>query len=226
MSAHRRHRIDRQAAERLFGAHERGSLGHHVRGVPARDHDPLVDLLAAAAAATPADPAGEEAAVAAFRMTRGRLVAPAPPVRRSVLAGLLTVQAAAVVSAAAVGGLALAASTGVLPSPLHPEPAPAPTVTHRPTTPARASTNPGASAAASGLLGLCQAYHILPVAERGRALDTPAFGDLVVAAGDKANVEGFCAVLFASEQAGGTPSARPTSHTPNPHASRTPPPPR
>jgi hypothetical protein len=222
MSAHRRHRIDREAAERLLGAHERGNPMHPVRGV-ASGRDPLADLLAAAAVPSPVDPAGEEAAVTMFRMARSSYAAPAPPVRRSVLARLLTVQAAAVVGAAAAGGLALAASTGVLPTPLHPGPPPASTVTHRPTTPARSSTNPGASAAASGLLGLCHAFDNHVGAERGRALDSPAFGDLVVAAGGKANVEGYCADLFAAEIAAQhSPSGQPTSHPPNPHTSRTP----
>lgn len=223
MSAHRRHRIDREAAERLLGAHERGSYRHPVRGVPARGHDPLADLLAAAAATSPADPVGEEAAVAAFRMAQWSSTAPDPPGRRSVLTRLLTVQAAVVVGAAATGGLALAASTGVLPTPLHPAPPAATTVTDRPTTPARSSTNPGASAAASGLLGLCHAYDAKVGAERGHALETPAFGDLVVAAGGKANVESYCANLFAAEAAARhSPSGRPTSHTPNPHASGAP----
>ncbi|MGE5828961.1 MAG: hypothetical protein ACM30G_11470 [Micromonosporaceae bacterium] len=219
MSTPRRHRIDREAAERLLGAYERGSPRYPVRGVPARD--PLADLLTEAAAVSPADPAGEEAAVAAFRAAR--VSVPHAARRRSMLARMLTLPAALALGAVAAGGLALAASTGVLPTPLHPGTAAAPTVNHRPTTPARASTHPGASAAASGLLGLCQAYdhHVGP--ERGRALDTPAFGDLVVAAGGKANVDDFCAGLLASEDATEPPmKSAPPSRTPNPHASRTP----
>ncbi|WP_236791518.1 hypothetical protein [Amycolatopsis sp. GM8] len=105
MSAHRSRRIDRHTAEQLL----RGEPG--VRTGP----DALSGLLSAAKApATGGELAGEETAVMAFRAARP---GPAPRTRRRSVIGMLTVKvAAAAAGAVAVGGVAFAATTGVLPA--------------------------------------------------------------------------------------------------------------
>jgi hypothetical protein len=109
MSIQRR-RTDRAAAERLL----RGTPT-----APATGPEPLASLLAAAAApGRPDELAGEHAAVVAFRMAH-RPPATQPRSRsmiRTAVGKVLTAKAAAVLAATTIGGVAVAASTGNLPT--------------------------------------------------------------------------------------------------------------
>ncbi|MFI9157063.1 hypothetical protein [Kitasatospora aureofaciens] len=124
MSTNRSRRIDRDAAEQLLG----GAVGGPSAGQDASLTGPdgpgqLARVLAAAAApATAAELAGEEAALAAFReasLTPDPLVTPVR--RRSMATAALarafsTKAAAAVLGATALCGVAVAAGTGNLPA--------------------------------------------------------------------------------------------------------------
>ncbi|MER7672948.1 hypothetical protein ABTY61_31455 [Kitasatospora sp. NPDC096128] len=124
MSTNRSRRIDRDAAEQLLG----GAVGGPSAGQDASLTGPdgpgqLARVLAAAAApATAAELAGEEAALAAFReasLTPDPVVTPVR--RRSMATAALarafsTKAAAAVLGATALCGVAVAAGTGNLPS--------------------------------------------------------------------------------------------------------------
>ncbi|MFE3499683.1 hypothetical protein [Kitasatospora sp. NPDC059160] len=126
MSTNRSRRIDRDAAEHLLG----GAVGGPSAGQDASLTGPdgpgqLARVLAAAAApATAAELAGEEAALAAFRqasLTPDPVVTPLR--RRSMATAALarafsTKAAAAVLGATALCGVAVAAGTGNLPSAL------------------------------------------------------------------------------------------------------------
>jgi hypothetical protein len=142
---------------------------------------------------------------------------------------LLTVKAAAVAAlVVGTGGVALAASTGVLPNPLdnHPGPAASAGQSH-PSGRPEASDHPGDADPSPSLVGLCHAYTAGAGSEHGKALDSPAFQALLTAAGGKANVDGYCVQLLAaaSAQSGETPSehldARP-SDLPTAHPSEHP----
>ncbi|MEV7597990.1 hypothetical protein AB0O91_11485 [Kitasatospora sp. NPDC089797] len=124
MSTNRSRRIDRDAAEQLLG----GAVGGPSAGQDASLTGPdgpgqLARVLAAAAApATAAELAGEEAALAAFRAAS---LTPDPvvtPVRRRSMAtaalarAFSTKAAAAVLGATALCGVAVAAGTGNLPA--------------------------------------------------------------------------------------------------------------
>lgn len=134
---------------------------------------------------------------------------------KTTLAKLATVKAAAIVAAASAGGVALAATTGVLPDPLTQDP------------PASHST-PGGDHAGQGtpspsLNGLCTAFLAGAGADRGKALDNPAFTTLIRAAGNEDGVESYCVTLVASAPANastdhptGPPTSRP-GNTPPPH---------
>ncbi|MFJ3214663.1 hypothetical protein ACIPLC_01875 [Kitasatospora sp. NPDC086801] len=128
MSTNRSRRIDRDAAEHLLG----GAVGGPPAGQdasltgPDGGPGPLTRILAAAAAPATADElAGEQAALAAFREAR---LTPDPVVttsvrRRSMATAALarafsTKATAAVLGATALCGVAVAAGTGTLPSPL------------------------------------------------------------------------------------------------------------
>ncbi|MFF2042378.1 hypothetical protein ACFVVX_18315 [Kitasatospora sp. NPDC058170] len=132
MSTNRSRRIDRDTAEHLLG----GAVGGPSAGQDASLTGPdgtgrtgVARVLAAAAApATAGELAGEEAALAAFRearLTPDRAVSavPAPVRRRSMATAALarafsTKAVAVVLGATALGGVAVAAGTGNLPSPL------------------------------------------------------------------------------------------------------------
>jgi hypothetical protein len=117
-----RHRITRRSADQLIGA---AVVAAHAGDAPAdrvdaSDHSMFHAVRAAAAPAAEAELGGEAAALAAFRAARF-VPAPRPvTVRRRILvtAGRLLTLKAAIVAATAVGGVALAASAGVLPNPL------------------------------------------------------------------------------------------------------------
>ncbi|MFF1902232.1 hypothetical protein [Kitasatospora sp. NPDC058218] len=162
MSTNRSRRIDRDTAEQLLG----GAVGGPSAGQDASLTGPdastgctgVAHVLAAAAAPAVADElAGEEAALAAFREARLAPVpavpAPSAPVRRrsmatAALARAFSTKAVAVVlGATALGGVAVAAGTGNLPSGLgggSEEPR------RSLLAPATASSAPGASSAAPG----------------------------------------------------------------------------
>lgn len=206
---HRTGAIDRRTAERLL---DRARAGRLAGG------DPLVDLLALAAAPAGRDElAGESAALAAFRAARP---VPADRSRRrsmikTALAKVLTLKAAAVLAATAAGGVALAASTGALPNPLNGTTQSAPGVVGhvggRPSAGAshRGSDGPDATPSPS-LLGLCHAYTAGAGSEHGKALENPAFSVLITTAGGKDKVDAFCSALLASAGSTGQPTAHPT----------------
>jgi hypothetical protein len=213
MSNHEENRpFDRDTAERL------------LRGEPAirAGHPRLDGLLAAAAApASRRELAGEDAAVAAF--AAAHLASPQSPRRismlKSTLAKLLTVKvAAACVAVGGAGGVALAASTGTLPGPLHkpaahksadPSHSPAPRPSGTP------SARPSISAPPADLLKLCEKYAGHPGDQRRNDLDKPEFGRLVQGAGhkDRDRVDHFCLNLHKVRPSGlpsGFPSGFPT----------------
>lgn len=129
---------------------------------------------------------------------------------KTALAALLTAKVAApAVAAAAVGGIALASTTGALPlpgdSPAEPpvNQAPATSVSAPSTTPADKADAPSPS-----LTGLCQAYTSGANNDHGKQLDSPAFQVLIIEAGGKDNVAEYCGDVLAERPA--KPSTLPT----------------
>jgi hypothetical protein len=238
MSTQQPRRIDRRTAEHLLGPAPMG-----IRN----GHPPLAALLTAAAVpGRPDELASEQASVAAFRAAH---LSPAPQPRRlsmikATVMKLLTVKVLAIGAATAVGGVALAATTSTLPSPLA-KPAPSassglsaahPTAkssraAHKPDD-TEASKDPkdtkGADASkgpSPSLVGLCHAYSAGSKAEHGKALDNPAFTALITTAGGKDKVELFCQALLATpapansnagQPGGGTDKAHPTEQPAKP----------
>ena len=201
MNAHERRPWDAETAEQL------------LRGRPtaSRDSRQLAQrLTAVSVGAFPGELAGEDAAVAAF--LAAPTVDPSPEPRsksmiKSVLvAKLLTLKAAAVaVVAVSAGGVALAASTGVLPNPLAPE------------SPGNSAPGPdhsnGSNATPSpSLVGLCTAYLAGAGADHGKALENPAFTALVTAAGGADGVEAFCEGLGVTAPGSDRGEGNPTDH--------------
>ncbi|GAB2810482.1 hypothetical protein [Lentzea nigeriaca] len=195
MSNHRFRRISRRTAERL--------LCDAPGRTRATGHDRLSEVLAAASApARDRELTGEQAALAAFRAAR---LATAPQRRRPrmlkiALANVLTVKIAAV-TAAAAGGIALAAATGTLPGQRHEEPSPAAdtnvvattsvTTKDKPNSPDKKPDN--SASPSPSLKGLCQAYTAGAGSEHGKAHENPAFSALITAAGGADKVPAFCA---------------------------------
>jgi hypothetical protein len=225
MTNHRR-LIDPRTAERL------------IREARADDHsaDPLARLLAAAATpARPGELAGEDAAVSAFRQANlGR--APRRRTRmRTAFAKLATAKVAlAAALALGGGGIALAAGGGHLPggagsnqqASTRPEqnshdPAPATTKAASRPRPEQTAHQPVGPSAANGspspnLHGLCTAYTAQVHNNPGKALDNPAFTALILAAGGKDQVAGYCATLLDTpngQRAQGSPTPHPTHPT-------------
>ncbi|MEU4560857.1 hypothetical protein AB0F72_20970 [Actinoplanes sp. NPDC023936] len=196
--------MDRKTAERLLRG---GAPGH-----------PLAEVLSAAKApATERELSGEAAAMAAFRAA-----APAP--RRHPMLTFLSfkVAAAAFATTATVGGVALAASTGTLPSPIFasssakPSHAPSspspsrslspspsrslspgasPTPPHSPSrgsSPRPRSSPPASAKPRIELDDLCREFDGRDRDGRTRALDDDRFGELIERAGRKERVERFC----------------------------------
>jgi len=224
MRTYRTHQIDRETAEQLLRGRPAGS------GVP----EPLAALLAAASApAREHELAGEHAALAAFREARLDQMAGErhPSMTRTAFNRLfsLRVAVATFAATATLGGAALAASTGALPTPLSPK---APATRPAPSAPAPsasadgpgsqgASTSPDgrrsghpSAAPASALVGLFRAWQAQPAANREKALEKPPFAPLVRAAGGEQKVPAYCATVLAGapskqpKKAG--PSSRPT----------------
>lgn len=215
----RTRRISARAAESLLtGAHADSA------------HPRLAATLRAAAGPTrPGELAGRQAAVAAFQ--RALQHPPASARRRSLIRTAtvrLTFKAAAVAAVVlGTGGVALAATTGALPIPLnnhHSVPS-ASATPHRGGVPG-SSEHPGDPNPSPSLVGLCHAYTAGAGAERGKALDSPAFQALITAAGGKDAVDAFCTKLLADDaggqgsdgKPGATPAATPAGH-PSDHPS-------
>jgi hypothetical protein len=214
MSTPQPRRIDRRTAEHLLGQAPMG-----IRN----GHPPLAALLTAAAVpGRPDELTSEQASVAAFRAAH---LSPTPqPGRLSMIKAtvmkLLTVKVLAIGAATAVGGVALAATTSTLPSPLT-KPAPSASsglsAAHPTAKSSRAAHKPDGTEASKdskeskdskgadaskgpspSLVGLCHAYSAGNKAEHGKALDNPAFTVLITTAGGKDKVELFCQALLAT----------------------------
>jgi hypothetical protein len=209
MSNHEEFRpVDRESAERLLRGDRAIRAGH-----------PRLDglLAAATAPASGRELAGEDAAVAAF--AAAQLASPQTPRRismlKSTLAKLLTVKvAAACVAVGGAGGVALAASTGNLPGPLHKPAAhksadPSHSAAPRPS--GSPSPRPSISAPPADLLKLCDRWASHPGDKRQNDLDQPEFGKLVEGAGrkDRDRVDHFCDDLRHAKPSG-TPSGFPS----------------
>jgi hypothetical protein len=198
--------------------HPSGQASANPGGIDAGDHaiiaalagDPLGRLLAAAAApGSPRDLLGEDAAAATFRSAAAM---PAPPAIRDRRPRRVTIALAAQAACAllvVLGGVALAAGTGVLPNPLvdvstslpvPPSAAPSSTVpTAGPSSPAPASTEqlPPEQPVPASLPGLCRAYQAH--GGDGESMSSEAFAALVAAAGGADRVDEFCASILADE---------------------------
>ena len=137
---------------------------------------------------------------------------------KATVAKLLTLKAAAILAAVSAGGIALAASTGVLPNPLSQDP-PAPA--HSTQSPG----NPGQGTPSPSLQGLCTAYLAGAGSDHGKALESPAFLALITAAGDAQSVDSLCADVVASPSDNGLadhPTGPPTPHPTGPNGTHGP----
>ena len=138
---------------------------------------------------------------------------------KTTVAKLVTVKVAVILAAASAGGVALAATTGVLPNPLSEDP---PASHSTPDTEPPGTQHPGQGTPSPSLDGLCTAFLAGAGAERGRALENPAFTALVTAAGSKDDVESYCSTrvststIPSTDHPTGPPTARP-GNTPPPH---------
>jgi hypothetical protein len=209
MSIHRTRDLDRNTAEALLNGVPAARLGAGRLG----EH-----LAAATAPGRPEELAGWPAVLAAFRAAHPQPVADQrrKPVLKTWLTKLLTVKAAAVLAVAATGGgMALAASSGALPNPLADKPAVTPSTGHDSGRPGATPSHPdgkGPSALPSpSLVGLCHAYEAGAGADHGKALESPAFTALIIEAGGKDKVDGYCKALLATSPGNGAgPSSHPT----------------
>ena len=183
---------------------------------PGAAEGPVGRLLAAATA--PAffhELVGEEAAASAFRTAAAMPVTPV--VRRVKRVTMAVVIQAACAFLVVLGGVALAARTGVLPNPLvdvttslpgppSANPSPAVTVSTTSQSPVGSAspdpTQAGQPVPAS-FAGLCRAYEAYSAG--GASMGSSAFAALVAAAGSVDRVAGFCADILAnvSGEAGG-----------------------
>jgi hypothetical protein len=213
--------IDRATAERMLRGGRDASR--------ATADDPLARLLAAAAApARPSELEREEQAVAGFR-TAHRLPVP-PPQRRSALRSavpkLLTMKVAALAAAVVgVGAVALAATSGAIPTPL---PGSTPAASHKAgdgTVQAsdhpsgRPSVRPSTVAVPSGfppgLYRLCQDYIGGDAERRGKALGQAKFHDLAAQVGNnREKADKLCEKLLQERPGSGksTPTSAPAGN--------------
>jgi len=214
MNAYERHPLNAETAEQLLDGHP--VARRHARGLAER-------LAAASTAAFPGELAGEDAAAAAYIAVSAADLAPLAGrksvMRSAVIAKLLTLKAAVIaVTAVSAGGVALAASAGVLPNPLAPQ------------NPGRSTEAPdrtgGPHATPSpSLVGLCTAYLAGVGVDRGKALGNPAFTALITAAGGKDKVEAFCIGLGVTAPGSGRgngPTEHPTSEPSHPNPTKHP----
>jgi hypothetical protein len=192
-------------------------------------------LRSAAAPPSPIELAGEQEALAAFRLAshRPKPVRPVPsrPRRSAALSRAFAIKAAAGTAVVLAGSVAVAAEAGALPAPAQrsvhhllaplgvpPEPARAPTgapVSARPSAPAsQAAPGPtGSRTAAPPLLELCRAYRkALSGKNGGQGLDGEARRVLAEAAGDAKKVDAYCTQLLAVTP---PPSATPPAPAPS-----------
>ncbi len=162
------------------------------------DRERLADLLATAAGPTiPAELAGEQRAMSAFRRAQDAAVDERPG-RSWTLARWLTVKAAALALAGTATGVALATATGVMPNPLDSPPqvrtgTAAPSNMDGTTPPAVGAGN---ATPAVTLIGLCAEYATAVDTEGDRTLDDPAFARLVEVARAREAVSAFCEALL------------------------------
>jgi hypothetical protein len=197
----------------------------------------LSELLAQAAGpGRPGELTGEDAAVAVFRSAQ---TAPVSAPRRRIIAvrwtRWVTVKTGALALALAAGGVAAAAGTGILPSPLRNDGVtPGRTPQSSALVSASGTGQDSSAGPASGgalpsayLHGLCTAYlaHVGNAADK--ATENPAYARLIVAAGGVDNVIEYCQSLLngpsgtATPGRGkgdghptGPPSPHPTGHNP------------
>jgi hypothetical protein len=207
MSSYRSRGVDRHAAEQLLA------------GAPG----PLAALLRAAAApAHQEELAGEQAALVAFRDAAALDPVPVsrrPSLLRTALAKILTVKGLIIVAAAGSTGIVLAAA-GALPGPWADTPADPPSVRSSASVLAPSSVTPTGRSSDAGrptgagndpapsMAGLCRAYAAQVGASPGKAMDNPAFGALVTAAGGVENVPAYCSDVTA-DQPHGKPNDQP-----------------
>ena len=126
---------------------------------------------------------------------------------RTAVGKILTVKAAAVLAATAIGGVAVAAGTGSLPTQHRDDAAARRTHASQPARPAHPAqpahptgapaTSPGSTRAhtatpAPSLIGLCRAFAAGAGDNPGKALDNPAFTALLTAAGGRDKVTAYC----------------------------------
>ncbi|TWG27459.1 hypothetical protein FHX75_11596 [Micromonospora palomenae] len=224
---------DRAEAERLLDA-------ARTADAPPAGDDPLARLLSAAAApARPGELAGEEAALAAFRAARvtGASAPALAPSRRRRRVTTGVVAWVAGIAATATAGAAFAAVT----LDRGDEPAPRPSASvpggsgSDPAAPSSSGDGPTTGAPTPGagpsavspsgrpggsgkpasegkLAGQCRAYRAKPAAQREKALRSPAFADLVAAAGGAGKVEAYCRELLPERapEADESPTAKPS----------------
>jgi hypothetical protein len=208
MGTTRTRRIGRREAEWLLS------------GVPAAvDRRELLRLLRLAAApARSYELAGREATVAAMVAAYDRT--PERTNYLSVLSRALAVKVAAVVGVLLLGGTAVAAGTGNLPSPVQhglfsvlggPVPdAPSP-VRHTTPPPGRStpatSLTPGerSTTTAPGTAGLCRAWE----AQKDRTPDPVIVHALAAQAGGEQKIAAFCAAVLNEPNPRASPSAKP-----------------
>ena len=189
--------LSQEAAERLLD----GDFA-----VARSDVASLASLLASAASAPQAhELAGEDAALIMFREAkRDRSQR-----RASIWRRLITFKLLAAVGAVTAGGLAFASSTGMLPGPFSIVQPPGHITDTNANNGSRPAIHPDPSGLTPGpsesaepvdsVTGLCNAYLAKPMSERGKALDSPGFAQLIVVAGGVNNVDGFCEGLLAEK---------------------------
>lgn len=173
------------------------------------DFGPLSAVLAAAAApGGSVAPEGLSVAVAAFA-TAGHSTATGPrskvAVVRAAASRMLAVKVLIATAGVAVGGAAVAASTGALPGPAHIGGQSGARDHQLSSNSGSAGTNATASRASSSPetvpIGLCRAWASTPGPAAVRA-DDPAFRALIVAAGGQVAVDSYCAPVLAGASPG------------------------
>jgi hypothetical protein len=166
---------------------------------------------------------------------------------KTTLAKVVTVKIAIVAAAVvAAGGVAVAAVTGTLPTqggdtattsatstvaattdhqtgPLHSDAHGKPAETGKDTTPNNPEGKPDGSgdpaSPSPSMDGLCQAYTAGAGSEHGKALENPAFGALITAAGGTDKVPAFCDDLLGAKKPGQptSPPGKPSTHPTGPN---------
>ena len=239
MSSHRTIRMTRAAAEQVIG-------GVGVRSAAATA---LTGLLWSLAPAPDLDRelSGEADALAALRAARrarssGTAATAGRPQRRRALSAVLTVKAAVLTAVALVGGVAVAAGVGVLPTPMNvisPNPRhSAPAISNGDASASATASTAQSPAGSPGLVpipssgvanpvNLCHNYLKLAATDRGKALASSAYQTLGAAAGGIEMVPAYCAALISESPNTAGPAHKPThpahpSHTPTPKANSTP----